>query len=439
MSAHSASVSAHSASFSELDERRREPPHDTSGGQLEALASDWSLDVDDGEGRHATWLELFFDLVFVLAIAQLSAGLFHRLTSHGALVFVGLFVPVWWAWVGVTFYETRYECQSDVHRMLVLVAMVASTAMALGLRSAFAGHTAAFALGYAAQRSVLVLMYGLAHRRAKERADEVAALYMRAFAVGALLWAASALVPPPWRYAVWMLGLAFDIGAPLLAKRVLMRNPVDGTHMPERFGAFVIIVLGESVVAVGSSVSGIHWTAAAVGVALCGFLVVACVWWTYFDLAAEGIRRVLMRRGSSGKLARDAYAYWHFPLVVGLVVLAVGIEVTILRSGAAHVAAAGRWTLAGGIAAYLSSITGAHLVTSRNLRQVTPYTRLAAAVALILLAAAGGGLSPLTFAFPVALITLMSATFETLFIRSRRARRTPRSRPSGALADGQAA
>lgn len=215
-----------------------------------------------------------------------------------------------------------------------------------------------------------------------------------------------------------------------------MRNPVDGTHMPERFGAFVIIVLGESV---GTSVSGIHWSLAAIGVGFCGFLVVACVWWTYFDLAAEGIRRVLMRRGASGKLARDAYAYWHFPLVVGLVVVAVGIEVAILHSGAAHVAAAGRWTLAGGVAAYLTSITGAHLVSTRNLHQVTAYTRLAAAAALILLAAVGGGLAPLTFAAPVALITLISATFETLFIRSRGARRSSPSRPSAALADGQAA
>ena len=398
---------------------------DRSGRELEQLASEWAggAESEQQEGRHATWLELFFDLVYVLAIAQLASGLYHHLGIGGLFTFLALSVPVWWAWVGVTFYETRYDCQTDAHRLLILVGMLASTAMALSVHSAFHGDTAAFALGYAAVRWVLVGMYALAWRRAPAGGrDEVADLYLRAFGAGALCWTVSALVPPPARYALWVLGLVFDVGTPLLSRGVLTRNPVDGSHMPERFGAFVIIVLGESVVSVGGAVSGIQWSAAAVAIGLGGFLLIASVWWTYFDVAAEGIRRVLARRGASGTLARDAYAYGHFPLVFSLVVLAVGIELGILQSHGSTASAAARWTLCGGMAGYLLALVVVQVTTTRHFRGRLLPARAGTAALLLTVAALGATLSPVVFTATAVVVSLAGATWETAVVRAHRER-----------------
>jgi low temperature requirement protein LtrA len=358
-----------------------------------------------------------------LAISQLSTGLYRHLDAGGIFTFLALSVPVWWAWVGITFYETRYDFQTDGYRLLILLAMVASTAMALSIHAAFRGDTVAFALGYAAVRWVLVALYGLARRRpAPGDRDEVSELYVRAFGAGALLWTASALVPSPVRYVVWGLGVAFDVGTPLLARGMLARHPVDGSHMPERFGAFVIIVLGESVVTVGAAVSGIHWSVAAVAVGLGGFVLVASVWWTYFDLAAEGIRRVLARSGASGTLARDAYAFGHFPLVVGLVAMAVGIEIGILRAGGDTASAAARWTMCGGLAAYLLSVAGVQVTSTRRVGGDLLMARVGTALLLLALAAAGGALSPAVFTLCAALVAVAGAAWETALVRAHRAR-----------------
>ena len=113
---------------------------------------------DDGDERHATWLELFFDLVFVVAVAQLADGLGEDPSVHGFLVFTGLFVAVWWAWVGYTFYADRFDTDDPPHRILMIAGMFAVAVLASVIPDAFHGATASFALAYAGVRTVVVVL-----------------------------------------------------------------------------------------------------------------------------------------------------------------------------------------------------------------------------------------------------------------------------------------
>ena len=153
------------------------------------------LDEVDGH-RHSTWLELFFDLVFVAALAQLSLDVVNDPTAGGFLEFVALFVPVWWAWVGFTFYASRFEREDAVDRILWLTAMLAVAALAVSIDDPFHAHAVAFALSHASVRTVLVALYVLARLR-DAAARELSAFLLVGFALGSSLWWASAFVPEP--------------------------------------------------------------------------------------------------------------------------------------------------------------------------------------------------------------------------------------------------
>ena len=207
-----------------------------------------TLEDADNE-RHATWLELFFDLVFVVAIAQLADGLAEDPSVRGFLIFVGLFVAVWWAWVGYTFYADRFDTDDPPHRVLMIAGMFAVAVLASVIPDAFHGETARFALAYAGVRAIVVLLNARAwwHLPA---ARPLLNVYIPAFATSIVLFVVSAAVEPPHRYWLWAVALAIDLGTPLASGRRIRLVPIHASHIPERVGLFTIIVFGESVLAV---------------------------------------------------------------------------------------------------------------------------------------------------------------------------------------------
>src|SRR3954452_9393005 len=177
------------------------------------------------EERHASWLELFFDLVFVLAVTQVAATLDHNLSAAGFLHFALIFLPLWWGWVGFSFYVSRFSQEDNTVRALMLAAMLAVAALSTNVDGAFTGDSAVgFALSYAALRACLVALYARTRWR-EPAARELVDFYIAGFGVGVVLWLISAAVPAPARYALWTAGFLVEAATPALAGERLRRGP----------------------------------------------------------------------------------------------------------------------------------------------------------------------------------------------------------------------
>ena len=267
--------------------------------------------LDDQGERHATWLELFFDLVFVISIAEVAHTLEDYRTLADFLGTAGLFVAVWWAWVGYTVYADRFDTDDVAHRVLVLAGMLAVIAMALSVHDALHGGSARFALAFVAVRGIVLLLNARARRHAAP-ARPLLNLFLAAFSTGAALWLLSVFVPEPARYVLWGVALVIELSAPWVGRRQIVKAPVHASHLVERFGLFTLIVLGESVVRVAQGAADVDdWTTATLAAAGGGFLLVAGLWWLYFDRIDEGAVRSVLRG--------LVWNYTHLPLLAGLV------------------------------------------------------------------------------------------------------------------------
>jgi len=355
-----------------------------------------------GEERHASWLELFFDLVFVVAIAQLSHELVVDHSAEGFLRFAGLFVPVWVAWQGFSFYADRFDTDDLVFRSAYLGAMVAIAAMAVLIPDvAHGASTAAFAISYVVLRSIMLALYARAWL-AVPSARALVRFYGTGYALGALIWVVSVGVDTPLRYVLWGVGLAVDLSLPPLAMRLHMRVPTTVAHVVERWGLFTIIVLGESVVLVALGTAGSEWDGDSVAAALLGALAVAGVWWLYFDRHAS----IVLRGGSPGVVV---YSYSHLPLLLGLAGASAGLALVIEGASGDHLDFGPAAAYLGGIALFLASLAAMRVVsTVAGSRRLGVSLKLGAAAALLLGLALHGVLPTLVVAAgPGAVLTLL--------------------------------
>lgn len=273
--------------------------------------------------RHATWLELFYDLVFVAAVAQLATSLGNDYSWAGMLRFCVLFVPVWWAWVGHTYYLTRFDTEDVGHRLLTMAQMAAAASLAVHVPAALGATSAGFALSYATVRFILVAEYLRAGRHIPV-VRPLTGRYAAGFGVAASLWAISALVTLPWRFGLWGAALAVDVLTPLTAGMLHVRFPPHLMHLPERFGLFTIIVIGEAVVGVvmGFGTEGLTLRSGMAGIM--GLLVAFALWWGYF----EGAKGAAVRALSASRHVRryQQWLYSHLPLLMGITATAVGVK-----------------------------------------------------------------------------------------------------------------
>jgi low temperature requirement protein LtrA len=338
-----------------------------------------TLETEEAE-RHATWLELFFDLVFVVSIAEVVHTLEDDPSLTGFLGTAGLFVPIWWAWVGYTVYADRFDTDDLLHRVLMLTGMLAVIAMALSVHDALHGGSRRFALSYVAVRTIVLLLNARARRHALP-ARPLLNLYLAAFSASALLWLASAFVPAPGRYVLWAVGLVVELSAPWLGRRRIEQAPIQRSHIAERVGLFALIVLGESVVRVAQGAAEVEWTAGTLAVAAAGFLAVVCLWWAYF----EHIDGVAIRGVLNGLI----FNYAHLPLLAGLVSVAAGTEFAISETAVGELSRTTALALGGGTALYLLSLTAIHAVTGDSVRNRVLWLRAGSAAAAVLVGAVG--------------------------------------------------
>jgi low temperature requirement protein LtrA len=306
------------------------------------------------EGRRVTWLELFFDLVFVAAVAQVATHLRDDYSLAGLARFALLFVLIWWAWLGHTSFSTRFDTDDLVQRSLTWLQMFLVAVMAINSTGALDSRdSAGFAAAYAAMRLVLAGQYLRARRIRRARA-----LTMRHGAscgIAAVLWLTSALLPPPLRFWLWALALAIDVATPLLTTSHLVDVPHDAAHLPERYGLFSIILMGESMVAVMTGMEHQeYWSVRAAASAVFGMALIVAIWWCYFDgVDAVGELMVETRRDV---VRFHVWSYAHLPLYLGTAVAGVGVEHVIAKATKEPLHAPEVSILAASIAAIMVSL-----------------------------------------------------------------------------------
>ena len=277
-------------------------------------------ECEEGE-RRATWLELFFDLIFVVAIAQLAHNFKEEFSLVGLIKLAVLFIPVWWCWIGATFYDTRFDNDGLVDRLITLLQMAIAATLAANIHHGLDSSSVGFALSYIAFRCVLIGQYLHAGYHVPQ-ARVLTNWYAVGFTASIVFWLASIFVPLPWRFGLWAIGLIIDFATPLSAGQRVAKIPPDMAHTTERIGLFTIIVLGESIVAVVGGVAEMAWTPMAIAIALLGLSIAFSFWWMYFDTVDESPLQA-MRRGEM-KVALT-WLYSHLPLAIGLTATGVGV------------------------------------------------------------------------------------------------------------------
>lgn len=335
--------------------------------------------------RHASWLELFFDLIFVLAVAQVAYSLNQDFTFGGFFRYLALFAPVWWAWVGYSFYADRFESEDVLFRLMMFAAMLAMAALAVNVQGAFQDKEVAFAISYFVVRFILIMLYLRAAWQVP-LARELCVSYLTGFALGAGCWFASIFVPPPVRFILWGVGFFIELLTPFINNAVARRTPYDASHIPERFGLFTLIVIGEAVLTGVTGLAGMNWQLNSTIIGACGFAIAASIWWIYYDFVeTSGIRQ-------GDTLAKQIYMYGHFAISVGVAAVGVATQHSIKEAAQPALPAITRWLLCGSVALFLMTTICIRLSARR--RHLV-WSRLATSAIAISLAAFGQHLAPI--------------------------------------------
>ena len=365
--------------------------------------------TDQTEERHATWLELFFDLVFVVAITELSRELVFDHSAGGFLRFAALFVPVYVAWQGYTFYATRFDTDDLAQRLVYFGAMLAIAAMAVQIDDVAHGrHTAGFAVAYVLLRSLMLALYARAWRAVPE-ARPLVRLYGTGYTIGVAIWLVSLAFDTPYRYVVWVVAQLLELSLPPLSTRIHRRVPTSGSHVPERWALFTLIVLGESVVAVAIETADANWRFASAAAAVLGFTAVACVWWLYFDRQAN-----VVLRGTAPAVV--IYSYAHLPLLMGLAATSAGLRLLIERAGEDRLGAGAAAALLGGVVLYLLSLMVTRSVTVAGPRRLGVSIKLAVITIILALSLLESVIPPLAVASGLALVLGAMVYAERMFL-----------------------
>jgi low temperature requirement protein LtrA len=367
------------------------------------------------EERKTSYLELFFDLVFVFAFTQVTALILEDTTPRGFARAALVLAMVWWAWSAYAWMTNAIDVENTVTRLIVFAAMVAGFFMALAVPDAFQDEAAWFAVAYFVVRILNSALYAWGVR------DDPAVLRAVArlspwFLVAAVVALAGGFVDPDYRSWVWLASLVIDVVGTLTVANLEWH--VSPSHFAERFALIVIIALGESIVAIGIGTSELtRDTTYAVSV-IVAFAGVAALWWAYFDFTAIAAERSLRRASevARGPLARDVFTYFHYPVVLGIILYAVAAKKT-LEHPLDPLSEAGRWALGLGMALFLAAFA---LMRFRVIRRVA-WERLGAAALALALAVSLDGPDAIVTLGVVIGVVVVSVAIETARLHDLRA------------------
>ena len=314
--------------------------------------------------RRPGWTELFFDLVFAAAIAQLSAPLGHDYSVYGIGRFAFLLALVFLGWFGYTSFSTQFGVDDIVERVLIVAQVFLVAVMAANATNALSSRDAAgFGAAYGGVRAILAVQYARVVRC--PNAEPFVRRRIVGLLVSAVLWTVSAFFPVPERYIGWMLALLLDVGNSWPASRTTTASPPGATHFPERFGLLTIILLGEFVVSVMRGIeSQMGWSFLAASAAVLSLGLGFAIWSCYSDGAMGWETRHVRSYRDVVRLRR--WIALHFALFLGIGVLGIGLRRAIALPAGGHFSAAEQWIICSATAGIIFVIMGIALTSERH-------------------------------------------------------------------------
>ncbi len=366
------------------------------------------------EDGRVTFVELFFDLVFVFAVTQLSHLLLAHLSLLGVIQTTLLLMAVWWVWIFTAWVTNWLDPDRPPVRLMLFALMLAGLVLSTSLPEAFEARGLAFATAYVFMqvgRSLFTLWAVGSHSPGNRRNFQRITAWL---ALAGGFWLAGGLADPATRLGLWALALAIEylspsVGfwLPRLGRSTTADWDIEGGHIAERCGLFIIIALGESILVTGATFGELAWTPETAAAFVTAFVGSVAMWWIYFNVGAGRGSRLIASTADPGRLARLAYTYMHLLIVAGIIVAAVADEL-VLAHPTGHGSPGTIATILGGPALYLAG----NLVFKRATAERLPLSHLGGLALLALLIPPATVAPPLTTATAAALVLVLVAAWE---------------------------
>jgi low temperature requirement protein LtrA len=376
--------------------------------------------VAPNQHSRVSYAELFFDLVFVFAVTQLSHTLLNHFTPSGVVHVTLLFLAVWWVWVYTTWVTNWLNPEMTPVRVLLFLLTLGGLVLSTSIPTAFEGRGLWFAIAYAAMQVGRTAFWLATIPRERTLARDNAIRILAWLSVSAVFWISGGFAEGQTRLSLWVVALAIEYVSPAarfwtpgLGASTVEAWAVEGGHMAERCAGFIIIALGESIVVTGATFGELTWTAENITAFVSAFLGSIAMWWIYFHKGAEAGSELISKSSESGRLARLAYTYLHMPIVAGIVLSAVADEL-VLKHPYGH----------SDIRTVVSAIGGPVLFLIGTIlfkHSIRGFLQLSHGVGIVMLAALAwfaGGLSPLWLSTLTTAIMIIVAAWESLSLRS---------------------
>ena len=363
--------------------------------------------------RRPGWTELFFDLVFAAAIAQLSAPLDHDYSLYGIARFAFLLALVFFAWFGYTTFSTQFAVDDLIERVLIIAQVFLVAVMAANATDMLGSRDAAgFGAAYGGVRAILALQYARVIRSPDARI--LSRRRIGGLLAAAILWATSALLPVPERYAGWVLALLIDTGNSWPESRSMTASPPGATHFPERFGLLTIILLGEFVASVMRGIeSQMGWSFLAASAAVLSLALGFAIWSSYSDGAIGWEARHV--RSHKDVVRLRSWIALHFALFLGIGILGVGTRRAIALPPGAHFGPQEQWIICSATAGIVLVMMGIAATSERHTRSCRHWVWLSQAC-IAVVAVAFAPLSSQIIATALLLILFLCFIAQTLVL-----------------------
>lgn len=370
-----------------------------------------------------TYAELFFDLVFVFAITQISHTLLAHFTPLGVLQVTLLFLAVWWVWVFTSWITNWLDPEKTPVRLLLFAMMLGGLVLSTSIPKAFEERGLWFAIAYAAMQVGKTVFLWLSTPASRPRARMNAIRIAAWLSASAIFWIAGGIAEGQTRLALWAVALVIEYISPAVRFWIPRYGAssvadwmIEGRHMAERCALFIIIALGESIVVIGATFAELVWTGEYVLAFVSGLVGSIAMWWIYFHIGAEAGSEQLSRSSEPGRLARLAYTYLHMPIVAGIIVTAVADELVLKHPGG-H---SDLKTVVSAIGGPLLFLVGTMLF-KHSFRGFLQLSHGIGIIALCVLAWFASEMSPLVLSLLTTAILITVAIWEMISLRPGRA------------------
>jgi len=367
-----------------------------------------------------TYAELFFDLVFVFAVTQISHTLLGHFSPLGVLQVTLLFLAVWWVWVYTSWITNWLNPEKTPVRLLLFAMTLGGLVLSTSIPTAFDGRGLWFAIAYATMQVGKTVFLWASTLPSQSLARANAIRITAWLALSAIFWIAGGLAEGQTRLLLWAVALGIEYISPAVRFWIPRYGAssvadwvIEGGHMAERCAGFIIIALGESIVVTGATFAELTWTAENVAAFVSAFAGCLAMWWIYFHIGAEAGSEQLSRSSEPGRLARLAYTYLHMPIVAGIIVAAVADELVLKHPGGNS----DPKTVISAIGGPLLFLFGT-ILFKHSFRGFLQLSHGAGIVALCMLAWFASELSPLVLSILTTAILIVVAVWESLSLQS---------------------